>query len=158
MPNVNKVILIGHLTRDPALKYLPSQTAIAEFGIAVSRKFKTASGEQKEEVAFIDCACFGKGGETLNQFCKKGSPLYVEGRLKYDTWEDKQGGGKRSKLSVVVDQFQFLSSRGDSDGSGNQSTQSRPQQNRPGQRTPQRPIASPPIEDEPVFTDEDIPF
>src|SRR6187455_2254740 len=111
MANYNKIILVGNLTRDPQLKYLPSQMAVAEFGLAVNHKFKTKSGEDREEVLFIDCACFGRGGEIINQYCQKGKQLLVEGRLKYDTWEDKQGGGKRSKHSVVVDTFQFLGGR-----------------------------------------------
>src|SRR6187402_3229404 len=112
MADVNKVILIGRLTRDPQLKFLPSQAAVCEFGIAVGRKFKTASGEQREETAFIDCTLFGKGGEIFNQYMTKGKQVFVEGRLKYDTWEDKNGGGKRSKLGVTVDEFQFLDSGG----------------------------------------------
>jgi len=115
MPNVNKVILIGHLTRDPQVKQLASQTMVAEFGIASSRKFKGQNGEDREEVCFVDCAAFGKQGEVIGKYCKKGKPLYVEGRLKFDSWDDKNGGGKRSKLSVVVENFQFL---GAPDGGG----------------------------------------
>src|SRR3954468_1774363 len=109
----NKVMLMGNLTRDPQVKQLPSNTTVVEFGLAVSRKFKTASGEDREEVAFVDCSAFGRQAETISQFCTKGKPLFVEGRLKYDTWEDKGGAGKRSKLSVVVEHFQFLSSARD---------------------------------------------
>jgi single-strand DNA-binding protein len=108
MAYLNKVMLIGRLTRDPQLKYLPSQTAVCEFGLAVGRKFKAANGEMKEETAFIDCTLFGKGGEIFNQYMAKGKQVFVEGRLKYDTWEDKNGGGKRSKLAVTVEEFQFL--------------------------------------------------
>lgn len=111
MAGVNKVILIGNLTRDPQLKYLPNQTAVCEFGLATSRKFKGADGNQREDTTFIDCTIFGKIGETFNQYMSKGKPCYLEGRLKFDTWEDKQGGGKRSKLSVVVEEFQFLGGR-----------------------------------------------
>src|SRR6185437_9542323 len=111
MPNANKVIIIGHLTRDVQSKFLANQTAVAEFGIATTRKFKTGSGEQREETAFVDCVCFGKSAETLAQYTGKGKPLYIEGRLKFDSWEDKNGGGKRSKLSVIVEQFQFLNGR-----------------------------------------------
>ena len=115
MANYNRIILVGNLTRDPQMKYLPSQMAVTEFGLAVNHKYKTKSGEQKEEVLFIDCAIFGAGAEVINKYCQKGKQLLVEGRLKYDTWEDKQGGGKRSKHSVVVDTFQFLGGR---DGGG----------------------------------------
>src|SRR3954454_23481648 len=79
----------------------------------MSRKYRTAAGEDKEEVCFVDCAAFGKQAETIAQWCRKGKPLFVEGRLKYDTWEDRQGGQKRSKLTVTVDGFQFLGTRDD---------------------------------------------
>ena len=113
MASFNKVILIGNLTRDPQLKYLPgSQTGnVVEFGMAVNHKFRTKTGEEREEVCFIECTCFGKGGEIINQYCQKGKQILVEGRLKYDTWEDKQGGGKRSKHTVVVDNFQLMGGR-----------------------------------------------
>jgi single-strand DNA-binding protein len=114
----NKVMLMGNLTRDPQVKQLPSNTTVVEFGIAVSRRFKTASGEDREEVAFVDCSAFGRQAETISQFCTKGKPLFIEGRLKYDTWDDKQGNGKRSKLSVVVEHFQFLPSNRDSQAEG----------------------------------------
>jgi single-strand DNA-binding protein len=115
MASYNKVFLMGNLTRDPQVKHLPSQMVVAEFGLAVNRRYKTAAGEDKEEVAFVDCSAFGRQAETISQYCTKGKPIFVEGRLKYDTWEDKQGGGKRSKHSVVVDTFQFLGGR---DGGG----------------------------------------
>src|SRR4051812_24470621 len=111
MANYNKIILVGNLTRDPQLKYLPNQMAICEFGLAVNHKFKTKTGEDREEVLFIECSCFGRGGEVINQYCQKGKQLLVEGRLKFDTWEDKQGGGKRSKHSVFVENFQLLGGR-----------------------------------------------
>src|SRR5271168_5191543 len=111
MANVNKVILIGNLTRDPQLKYLPSQMAVVEFGLATNRKFKAANGEEREDVCFVDCSAFGRTAEVINQYCQKGRPIFIEGRLKFDSWEDKQGGGKRSKLSVVVENFQFLGGR-----------------------------------------------
>src|SRR5271156_2755961 len=118
MASVNKVILVGNLTRDPQLKYLPSQTAVVEFGLAMNRRFKGANGEEREEVCFVDCAAFGRPAEVINQYCQKGKLLYVEGRLKLDEWEDKQGGGKRSKLRVVVENFQFLGGRDGAGGSG----------------------------------------
>ena len=108
MASVNRVTLIGNLTRDPALKFLPNQTPVVEFGMAMNRKFRGGNGEDREEVCFIDCAAFGKQAEVINQYCQKGKQLYIEGRLKFDTWEDKQGGGKRSKHTVVVDNFVFL--------------------------------------------------
>jgi single-strand DNA-binding protein len=118
MASFNKVILMGNLTRDPQLKYLPSQTAIAEFGLAMNRKFRTQQGEDREEVAFVDCAAFGKTADLINQYFTKGKPIFIEGRLKYDSWEDKQGGGKRSRLTVVVENFQFVGGRDGGGGGG----------------------------------------
>src|SRR6476661_4607510 len=118
MASFNKVILLGNLTRDPQLKYLPSQTAVAEFGIAANRKFRTQQGEDREEVTFVDCTAFGKTGELINQYFTKGKPIFIDGRLKYDSWEDKQGGGKRSKLTVVVENFQFIGGRDGGGGGG----------------------------------------
>ena len=115
MPSFNKVMLMGNLTRDPQLKHLANSTVVAEFGLACNRRFRTAAGEDKEEVAFVDCAAFGRQAETIGQYCTKGKPLFVEGRLKYDTWDDKAGNGKRSKLSVVVENFQFLGGKGDTE-------------------------------------------
>ena len=111
MPNFNKVILVGHLTRDPEVKYLPSNTAVCNFGLAVNRRWNDRDGNQKEEVAFVDCAAFGATGETIGKYLVKGRPLLVEGRLKFDQWT-AQDGSKRSKLSVVVDTFQFVDSKG----------------------------------------------
>src|SRR5688572_27140195 len=118
MASFNQVILIGNLTRDPQLKYLPNQTAVAEFGVACNRKFRTAQGEDREEVTFVDCTAFAKTGELINQYFTKGKPIFIEGRLKYDQWEDKQGGGKRSKLTVVVNNFQFVGGRDGGGGGG----------------------------------------
>src|ERR1700679_3281210 len=112
MANFNKVLLMGNLTRDPQLKYLPSTNLpVAEFGIAVNRKWKAPTGEDREEVCFVDCSAFGKTGELINQYFTKGKPIFIEGRIKYDSWEDKQGGGKRSKISVVIENFQFVGGR-----------------------------------------------
>jgi single-strand DNA-binding protein len=115
MASYNRVVLLGNMTRDPQLKYLPSQTPVVEFGLAMNRKFKSANGEDREEVCFVDCSAFGKQAEVINQYCQKGKALLIEGRLKYDSWDDKQGGGKRSKLSVVIENFQFVGGR---DGGG----------------------------------------
>jgi single-strand DNA-binding protein len=123
MASYNKVFLMGNLTRDPQVKHLPSQMVVAEFGLAVNRRYKTATGEDKEEVAFVDCTAFGRQAETISQYCTKGKPLFVEGRLKYDTWDDKQGGGRRSKLTVVVENFQVLGRAMDGEGSAHGSAQ-----------------------------------
>jgi single-strand DNA-binding protein len=114
MPSVNKVILIGNLTRDPQTKQLPTQSMVTEFGLAMNRKFKSPDGEDREEVCFVDCAAFGRQAEVIQKYCKKGKSLYIEGRLRYDSWDDKNGHGKRSKLSVVVENFQFLGGKDDS--------------------------------------------
>lgn len=113
MASYNKVFLMGNLTRDPQVKHLPSHMVVAEFGLAVNRRYRTATGEDKEEVAFVDCTAFGRQAETISQYCTKGKPIFVEGRLKFDTWDDKGGAGKRSKLTVVVENFQFLGRAGE---------------------------------------------
>ena len=179
MASFNKVLLMGNLTRDPQLKYLPSQTAVAEFGLACNRKFRTANGEDREEVTFVDVTAFGKQAEVINQYMTKGKPIFIEGRLKYDQWEDKNGGGKRSKLTVVIENFQFIGGRdgagaGGGGGGGDYSEQGRshegggapqraPQRGGPPQRQPQRaPVqqAAPeqPFGDEQQFKEDDIPF
>jgi single-strand DNA-binding protein len=115
MPSFNKVVLMGNLTRDPQLKHLPNNLVVAEFGIACNRRYRTAAGEDKQEVAFVDCTAFGRQAETIGQYCTKGKPIFVEGRLKYDSWEDKSGHGKRSKLTVTVENFQFIGAKGETD-------------------------------------------
>jgi len=110
MANFNKVFLMGNLTRDPELRYSSKGTAIAKIGLAVNRVWRTETGEQKEEVTFIDVDAFGRQAETIGQYLKKGRPIFVEGRLRLDTWDDKQSGQKRSKLGVVLENFQFLGS------------------------------------------------
>jgi single-strand DNA-binding protein len=173
MRGFNKVILMGNLTRDPTLKFLPSQMAVAEFGLAMNRKWRTPQGEEREEVCFVDCAAFGKTGEVINQYCTKGKQLFIEGRLKFDQWEDKQGGGKRSKLSVVVENFQFLGDagggRGGAQGGGGPSYDDidtggggggSPPPGRPMNRgaAPQKPAPTQPFGDEQQFKEDDIPF
>ena len=120
MANFNKVILMGNLTRDPQLSYLPNQTPVCEIGMAVNRKWKGQDGQQKEETCFVDCQAYGRQAETLNQYMSKGRPLLIEGRLRYSQWEDKDGN-KRSKLRVMIDTFQFLGQ-----GGGQGGGQSRP--------------------------------
>ncbi len=107
MAYYNKVILIGNLTRDPQMSYLPSQTPVVEFGLAVNRRWRGPDNQQREDTCFIDCRCYGKQAETLQQYVTKGQPILIEGRLDFDTWEGKDGT-KRSKHRVFVERFQFL--------------------------------------------------
>ena len=118
MANFNKVILAGNLTRDPELRYTPKGTAIARIGLAINRTWRTETGEQKEEVTFVDVDAFGKQAETIGQYFKKGRPILMEGRLRYETWDDKQSGQKRSKLGVVLESFQFMDSGNRGEGGG----------------------------------------
>lgn len=156
MANVNKVILIGNLTRDVQLKQLQSGMAVAETGLATNRKWKAQNGEEREDVCFIDLTAFGKQAEVLGQYGEKGKQMYFEGRLKLDQWEDKNGGGKRSKLSVVVESFQFLGGR---DSNGEQQQQrSRPDTRKMEQRVRERPEPESPFSGEQEFKDDDIPF
>ncbi len=119
MPNLNKVMLMGNLTRDPELRYTPNNTAVANLGMAINRTwFNKQTNEKQEETTFVDLEAWGRTAEVLNQYLKKGRPLYVEGRLKLDTWQDKESGGNRSKLKIVVETFEFLDSRGGEGGGG----------------------------------------
>jgi single-strand DNA-binding protein len=118
MASLNKVMLIGNLTRDPEIKYTPKGTAIADIGLAVNRNYTTESGEKREEVTFIDVTLWGRTAEIVGEYCKKGRPLFVEGRLQLDQWDDKQTGQKRSKLKVVGDNIQLLGGREGGAGGG----------------------------------------
>lgn len=117
MANLNKVMLIGNLTRDPELRHTPSGMAVADFGLAVNRQRKGADGNRIDEVTFVDVTAFGKQAEVIQQYTRKGRPLFVEGHLKLDQWTS-QDGQKRSKLSVVIENFQFLDSKGSGGGGG----------------------------------------
>ena len=116
MPNLNKVTLMGNLTRDPELRYTPNNVAVANIGIAVNRRWRNSqSGEQQEETTFVDCEAWSRTAETINQYLRKGRPIFIEGRLKLDQWQD-QNKNNRSKLKVVIENFQFLDSRGGGQG------------------------------------------
>ena len=110
MANYNKVLLMGNLTRDPELKYTPSDVAVCEFGMATNRKW-VQDGVKKEDVCFVDVKAFGKPAETLSKYLNKGSQLFVEGRLSFQQWESKEGQ-RRSKLEVIVESFQFMGDGG----------------------------------------------
>ena len=153
MANYNRVILMGNLTRDPQLSYLPSQTPVVEIGLAINRRWKGQDGQQREDTCFIDCRCYGRQAEVLNQYMSKGRQLLVEGRLQLDTWEAKDGT-KRSKHRVFVEKFQFLGSGAGASGAqgGRSGAQARPAP----QSAPQGDFNEPPMPDEPPG--EEIPF
>ena len=170
MASFNKVMIMGNLTRDPEIKYTPKGTAIADIGLAVNRNYTTESGEKREEVTFIDVTLWGRVAEIVGEYCKKGRPLFVEGRLHLDTWDDKTTGQKRSKLKVVGENIQLLGSReggaggggGTGGGGGGEHGESRsegrpPQQNRPASR-PASPPARPPADPDLDAPEDDIPF
>jgi len=162
MAYLNKVFLIGNLTRDPELRMTPKGTAICQFGIAVNRQFKDESGATRDETTFVDIEAWGKQGELVAKYLTKGSLAMVEGRLKFDQWEDKTSGQKRSKLKVVLDNVQFLSTRGSGTGggggggapSGPGEDPDSPSSDRPAPRASGRPEAS----GGPGKGDEDVPF
>jgi single-strand DNA-binding protein len=108
MPSLNKVLLMGNLTRDPELRVTPKGTPICQFSLAINRKFKMESGESREEVIYVDVEAWGKQGETIAKYVTKGRPLFVEGRLRLDQWEDKNTKEKRSRMKVVLEAFEFL--------------------------------------------------
>ncbi len=168
MPNLNRVMLMGNLTRDPELRYTNSNMAVTQIGLAINRRWKNQQGEQQEEVTFVDCEAWGRTAEVINQYLKKGRPIYVEGRLKLDQWDDKEGN-KRSKIKVVIENFQFLDGRqggpgdgGDHDAAteGGGSYQQRP----PSRGTPNRSSSNrsvsqqPPSEPHQAVDEEEIPF
>jgi len=137
MASYNKVLLMGNLTRDIEMRFTPSGMGVGKFAIATNRKFRDSkTNEVREEVTFVDCEAWGKTAETMSQYLSKGRPVFIEGRLKLDQWDDKQSGQKRSKLLVVVDRFQFI---GGPAGEGRQGGQAggAPAQ-RPAQAAPQR--------------------
>lgn len=123
MPNLNKVQLMGNLTRDPEVRYTPKGTAVTDIGLAINRTYSGDDGERREETTFVDITFWGRQAEVIGEYMKKGRPLYVEGRLNLDSWEDKTTGQQRTRLKVVGENFQFLGGR--EDGGGGQSSQSR---------------------------------
>jgi len=123
MANFNKVILVGNLTRDPQMRYTPSGTAVCDFGVAVNRQWKSHDGENKEDVCFIDVSAWGRTGEVIAEYKKKGDQILIEGRLQMQTWQG-QDGQKRTKHVVVAEAVQFLGQR--REGGGSDQGQSRP--------------------------------
>lgn len=118
MASLNKVMLIGNLTRDPEVRYTPKGTAVTDIGLAVNRNYSTEGGDRREETTFVDITLWGRQAEIAGQYMKKGRPIYVEGRLQMDTWQDKQTGQNRSRLKIIGENFQFLGGRDESGGGG----------------------------------------
>jgi single-strand DNA-binding protein len=168
MASLNKVMIIGNLTRDPEIKYTPKGTAIADIGLAVNRNYTTESGEKREEVTFIDVTLWGRTAEIVGEYCKKGRPLFVEGRLQLDQWDDKQTGQKRSKLKVVGDNIQLLGGReggGPPGGGGGEYQEGPPSSGsggggggfkKPSSAPPQQ--RKPPVDPDLDAAEDDIPF
>jgi single-strand DNA-binding protein len=118
MPNLNKVQLMGNITRDPEVRYTPKGTAVTDISLAINRSFNSDDGERREETTFVDITFWGRQAEVIGEYMKKGRPLYVEGRLQLDSWEDKTSGQQRSRLKVVGENFQFLGGREEGGGGG----------------------------------------
>ena len=149
MANFNKVFLMGNLTRDPEVRTTPSGLKIAKFGMAVNRRYRTRDEETKEETTFVDMDAFGNQAEIIERYCQKGSPLFVEGRLRLDQWETKTGD-KRSKLSVVVENFQFLGRGQDGSDAPTSASAGAPA---PGAVAPPKPATG-----SDSIEDDDVPF
>lgn len=156
MASYNRVILLGNLTRDPEMKYLPSGTAVTNFGLAMSDKYTDReSGEQRETVCFVDVEAWGRQGEIVNEYLSKGSPVFIEGSLKFDSWETPEGE-KRNKLKVRVFRLQLIGGRRDGDEMGGgyaDAMPSEPSQAESGQTQDQSAGGG-----SPSTTDDDIPF
>jgi len=168
MASLNKVMLIGNLTRDPEVRYTPKGTAVTEIGLAVNRRYTAESGEKREEVTFVDITFWGRTAEVVGQYLRKGSSIYVEGRLQLDSWDDKQTGQKRSKLRVTGESLEFLGGRegGSREGSGGGrsfggGSDYEPEGRSSGRQAPNRPPATlpkPPADPDLDVEDDDIPF
>ncbi len=125
MSSFNKVIMMGNLTRDPELSYLPSQTAVVEFSLASTHRFRGSDGQDREDTCFIDCRMYGKRAEVIQKYFSKGKPIMVEGRLTLDRW-DAPDGSKRSKHRIYVENFTFVGSSGGNQGGGGYNGGGRP--------------------------------
>src|SRR5436305_3515314 len=123
MASFNKVILLGNLTRDPEIRYTPKGSAVCDLGIAVNRQYTLENGERREEVTYVDVVLWARLAEIAAEYLKKGRPVFIEGRLQLDTWDDKQSGQKRSKLRVIGENMQMLGSRGGGGGAGTESSE-----------------------------------
>lgn len=156
MANLNITFLIGRLTRDPELRYIPTGTAVCEFGLAVNREWNDSSGQKQKEVLFIECTAWARRAEVMAQYLKKGAPVFVEGHLKLDEWQ-AEDGSKRSKIKFVCDNFQFLESKRDAEGGGQ--GDDRPRDPRPAPREDDRGDGPGPDRPDDSFAlDPDVPF
>jgi single-strand DNA-binding protein len=160
MASFNRVILMGNLTRDPELRTLPnSDTQVCDFALAVNRKWRDANGNEQDEVLFIDCVAFGKTGQTIGENLTKGRPIHIEGRLKFEQWE-QEDGQRRSKIRMVVEQFRFVDAKPGSGKSGNSKPAGRnttpTKRNGTGRNT--RPPRSNVVEGELVGAGQEIPI
>ena len=159
MANLNKVMLIGNLTRDPELRHTPKGTAVSEISLAINRNWTNDQGQKQEETTYVEVTLWGRQAEVVQQYVTKGSPIYIEGRLQLDSWDDKDTGKKRSKLRVIGENFQFLSGKPGGGGHGGGDYSERPQQSSaaPQQRSsPPQGASAAPAED--FQEDDDIPF
>ena len=154
MANLNKVMLMGNLTRDPEVRYTPKGTAVAELGMAVNRVFTAENGEKREETTFVDVTLWGRTAEIAGEYLKKGRPVFIEGRLQLDTWDDKQTGQKRSKLKVVGEAMQLLGSRGGGGDGGSGGGEPSAPPSKPAGAPKQKPPPDPDLQPE----EDDIPF
>jgi single-strand DNA-binding protein len=156
MANLNRVLLIGNLTRDPEIRYTPKGTAVADIGLAVNRVFTGEDGEKREEVTFVDVVLWSRLAEIAEQYLKKGRPVFIEGRLQLDSWDDKQTGQKRSRLRVVAENLQLLGSRGEGDPGG--ASGSPPPARRSAAAPAPAPRPNPPRDPDLDTEPDDIPF
>jgi len=159
MADFNRVILIGNLTRDPQLRYTPSQMPVCDFGVATNRKWTSKDGQKREETCFVNCTAWGRQAETIQKYLNKGAPIFIEGRLTYSSWEGPDGK-KRSKIEVTVERFQFLGSAGGGRGGGGGGRADRPSREVQRQEVSGEEEQKPPEYDydEDVEGEETIPF
>jgi single-strand DNA-binding protein len=156
MASLNKVLLIGNLTRDPDVRVMSNGRPVCNFGLALNRSYKDAEGNRKEEATFVDVECFGPRAEAVGRFFTKGRAIFVEGRLKFDQWESKEGE-KRSALKVVLDNFEFVDSRPESSDAGKSSESSRDSSASEVAPSPE-PETPPASPDSDPDLEEDVPF
>ena len=157
MASYNRVILLGNLTRDPEMRYIPSGTAVTNFGLAMNERYTDRqTGEQKENTCFVDVEAWGRQAEVANEYLSKGRPVFIEGSLKFDSWE-ADDGSKRSKLSVRAFRIQLIGGRRDGDEAGGGYADAEPAA-APAQSAPYQEAPAPQASSTPSSTEDDIPF